>query len=302
MGIDLGALSKALAGVVHRAGAAVVAIHGRERVQSSGVVWREGVIVTAEHTVQRDEDVEVALPSGDIVAATLAGRDPGTDLAVLRVEAPGLAPAERVGVAGLAVGHLVVAVARSAEEGLGASSGIVSALSGAWRTWRGGSVEHFLQPDLRLFPGFSGGPLVDVAGRVIGINTSGMSRIMVVTIPAETVDRVVDDLLLRGSVQRGYLGLGMQSVRLPRRLAEALGLEGERGVIVLSVEEDGPADRAGLLVGDVLVALDGRRVGDTDDVVDALSALGVGAETRIALVRAGAAQEFAVTVGQRPHG
>lgn len=291
--------SNGLAGAVERAGAAVVAVNARSRVPSSGVHWRQGVIVTADHTIEREEGITLTLPDGRQAQATLAGRDAGTDLAVFKVESTDL-PAADIASEGLKVGHIVLAVARPGETGLSASMGAVSAVGGAWRTWAGGQIDQLVRPDLTLYPGFSGGPLVDAGGRVTGINTSGLSRSMTLTIPTSTVDRVVDQLLTRGRIARGYLGLGMQRVRLPDSLTGPLGLPSADGLIVVSVEQGGPADQAGILVGDIIVALGGKPVSNTDDVQSVLGSDRVGQQVSVQLVRGGNRTELQVTVGERP--
>jgi S1-C subfamily serine protease len=292
-------LSNNLAAAVERAGASTVAVNGRQRIPASGVYWRQGIVVAADHTIDREEGITVLLPDGRSVGATLAGRDPGTDLAVLKVEGADLLVAER-GSEPLRVGHIVLAVARPGEAGLSVSWGAVSAVGGPWRTWSGGQIDQFVRPDLTLYPGFSGGPLVDASGRVAGINTSGLSRGGTLTIPVATVERVVETLLTRGRVARGYLGVGMQPVRLPESLRSSLGLSNETGLIVISVESSGPAEAAGVLVGDILVALDGRPVADTDDVQSVLSSESVGKTITAQVVRGGASAEVQITVGERP--
>jgi len=147
--------------------------------------------------------------------------------------------------------------------------------------------------DVTLYPGFSGGPLVDVEGRVLGINTSGLSRVMPVAIPISTVNRVVEDLLEKGRVARGYLGVGMHPVRLP---------DGRSGVIVIDLQTDGPAGRAGLLIGDVLLQLNGSPVTDTDDVHANLGPASVGKVLKASIVRGGEDKEIEMTVGERPKG
>jgi S1-C subfamily serine protease len=294
------ALSNDLAGAVERAARSVVAVHARQRVPSSGVHWREGVIVTAAHTIKRDEEITVTLPDGGSAPAVLAGFDPGTDLAVLKASGIALPVAETADVATLRVGHLVLAVARPGDEGPSASLGVISALGGPWRTWRGGHVDQYVRPDLALYPGFSGGPLIDTEGRVLGINTSGLSRIGGLVIPAATINRVASVLLEKGRVTRGYLGVSMQPVRLPDALRNKLGLTHGTGVIVLSVEPDGPAGRAGMLVGDIITALGDQPVADTDDVQAALGPESVGRELKASVVRGGEAAELVITVGERP--
>ena len=255
-------LSNDLAGAVERTAPAIVTVHARRRLPSTGIHWRPGVIVTADHTVRAEEDITVTTPDGRALPAVLAGRDPGTDLAVLTVKDAGSVTAALGDDAALKVGHLVLALGY----GPRVSWGVIGALGPRWRSWRGGEIERLVRLDLTLYPGFSGGPLVDAGGRVVGLNTSGLARDARLAVPATTVTRVADELLRTGHVSRGYLGLGMQPVRLPEPLRGQLGLTRETGLIVVTVEPDGPAARAGVLLGDVLVALDGAPVSDLDDV------------------------------------
>lgn len=300
MASPLLALSNDLAGTVERVGRAVVAVNARERMPSSGVHWRQGVVVTAAHTVRRDEEVTVTRPDGRALPAVVAGRDASTDLAVLKIDGTGVDVAEIGDAATLKVGHMVLAIGRLGERGPSASLGVISALGGAWRTWRGGLIDQLVRPDLTLYPGFSGGPLVYAQGRVAGINTSGLSRSVGLTIPASTVHRVIDALLEKGRIARGYLGLGMQPVRLPGALKSALKLPSDSGVIVITIEPGGPADKAGILIGDVLVAFDGTPIRDTDDVQAVLGPERVGQTVRASAIRGGTLTELAITVGERP--
>jgi S1-C subfamily serine protease len=293
-------LSNDLAGAVERAGSSTVAVSARQHVPSSGVHWRPGVIVTADHTIERDEGISVTLPDGRTAQATVAGRDAGTDLAVLKLEGADLPPADVGDAATLKVGNVVLAVARPGDVGLSASFGTISAIGGGWRTWSGGQIDRLVRPDLTLYPGFSGGPLVDAAGRIVGINTSGLSRSMTLTIPAATVNRVTDQLLATGRISRGYLGLGMQPVRLPPNLKSALNLTSETGLIVVSIEQGGPADRSGVIVGDVVVALDGKSVSDPRDVQNVLGSDSVGKQIGAQVIRGGEPKELTLTVGERP--
>ena len=228
-GGPLAALSDDLAAAVDTVGRSVVAIHARRRIPASGVVWQPGVIVAAHHTIQRDDDITITLHDGTTTTATLAGRDPSTDLAVLR-----LADGVRLGGAAAAaadgaprVGQLVLALGRPGTA-VTASLGIVSAVGGEWRTWQGGAIDRFIRLDLSVYDGFSGGPLVDAGGRVVGINTSGLARATALTVPASTVARVAGQLLARGHVARGWLGIATQPVRLPPPLQRSLGDRGRR--------------------------------------------------------------------------
>lgn len=292
------ALSNNLADAVEQASHVVVAVNARQRMSSSGVHWQQGVVVTADHTVKRDEEITVTLSDNRNVSATLVGRDSSTDLAVLKLSKAELPTAEICDASSLKVGHIVLALGRG--DGISASYGVISALGSAWRTWSGGQIDQFVRPDLRLYPGFSGGPLVDVSGRVIGINTSGLARRMDVVIPAATINRVVDQLLATGRIARGYLGVGMQPVRLPDNLKSKLNLPDLGGVIVVSVESDGPAEKAGVLIGDVLVALDGSSVSDTGDVLAMLGSERVGKTINAQIIRGGTSIEVAIAVGERP--
>ena len=304
--ISLSALSQHLADAVERGGRAVVSVDARPRVRTSGVIWREGVVVSTSHTVRRDEDITVTLHDGREVPATVAGRDPGTDLAVLRVESgdesAGGVVYETGDVAALRAGHLVLAAGRARPaHGVTASLGILSSVGGKWLTWRGGEIDNLLRLDVSIFVGFSGGALLDTEGRIIGVNTTGLARGVGLTIPAATVNRVIDSLLQHGHAARPYLGVGMtQRVPLPERLRGQLNLPQASGLVLLSLEADGPADKAGLVIGDVLLALDGAAVADTDDVQEALAGREVGASVRAGILRGGEVREVEVTLGERP--
>lgn len=292
--------SNSLADAVERVGQSVVAVNGRRRTPSSGIHWRQGVIVTADHTIEGEGDIPVTLPDGTTVNATRAGSDSSTDIAVLRIENANL-PVADIGDSGtLKVGQVGLAVARPGDAGLSATMGAISALGGAWRTWSGGQIDAFIRPDLTLYPGFSGGPLVSGEGKVVGLNTSGLSRSMPLAIPTNTVNRVVEQLLSKGRVARGYLGVGLQPVRLPESLVQSANLSGDVGLIVVSIESGSPAEQAGLFVGDVLVSLNGQRVKDPRDVQSALGGDSVGKSVEAQVLRGGQTQQVSVTVGERP--
>ena len=286
---ELTALSTELADVVGKVGKSVVAVDGRPRYGSSGVFWRPGIIVTAEHTIRRDEEITIALPDGATTSATVAGSDPGTDLAILKVDGhAGDSPTVAAG--DPAPGNLALSIGRSPDSGVNATMGIVSAVSGSWRTWRGGRLDRYIRLDLTMYPASSGGVVVNTKGEAIGIATSALSRIAGLAIPASTVNRVVDEILSRGHVARGYLGVGLQPVELP---------DHHKGLIVLSLEAEGPADKAGVLIGDVVVSLGGTAVGDTDDIQSVLEGHAVGQKIEAGVVRGGAAVTVGIVVGER---
>jgi S1-C subfamily serine protease len=239
------------------------------------------------------------LGDGATARATLVGRDATTDVALLRT-ASTLVPAPRAALEGLRVGALVLAVGRDEDGAPGASFGIVSALDGPWRTWRGGDIDRFIRPDLNVYPSFSGGPLVDVAGNLIGMNTWGLSRRTALTLPRATLERVVAQLLSGGRVARGYLGLAMQAVRLPETLRAANGIAQRAGAIVVDVAPGGPAEAAGVQLGDVILALGKQTVEGSDDVQRALGFASVGTTQTLHLLRSGKAQELSIAIGERP--
>ncbi|MCO6453146.1 MAG: trypsin-like peptidase domain-containing protein [Caldilineales bacterium] len=289
-------LSDGLADAVAKAGESVVRVDGRRRLSASGIVWSaDGVIVTANHVVRRDENLAVGLPNGERADAELVGRDPSTDLAVLRTTAD-LTPAVWAEPDSLRVGQLVLAVGRP-DLGLQSTLGVVSASGGAWQTGGGGKIDSYLQTDVVMYPGFSGGALVTVAGEVAGLNSSALARGVSLTLPAPTLRRVVASLLEHGHVRRGYLGVGVQSARLPANLAEQLGQK--TGVLVTSVEPDGPAESAGLVLGDTLINLDGQALRHVDDLQAALSGEHVGVPVPLRIVRGGQVQELSVTIAER---
>src|SRR5882762_2048959 len=289
-------LSNDLAGAVERVRGAVVAVNARPRLPSTGVHWRPGIIVTADHTVRSDEDITIVAADGRTLAASLVGRDPGTDLAVLRVQDTDLPLADLGDPGSLKVGHIVLAVGY----GPRASWGIVSAVGGRWRTWRGGEIDQLLRLDLTLYPGFSGGPIVDAQGRIVGINTSGLSQRLELAIPASTVSRVADELIEKGHVSRAFLGVGLQPARLPEAARLALAGAPEIGLIVVRLQPDGPAAQAGILLGDVLVSLESIHVASPEAVLEAVAARRVGSSVSATILRAGTPTDVSITLGERP--
>src|SRR5262245_14976993 len=275
--------SNDLAAAVEHAGRAVVGVKARPRLGSTGVHWRPGLVVTADHTVQVDDEITVTCPDGRVVPATVAGRDPAIDIAILRVDAPDVTLAEVADSGAVRVGHVVLALGH----GPRASWGVVSAIGDGRRPRSaGGPLFHL---DLTLYPGFSGGPLVDVQGRVVAINTSGTARHLQLAIPAAAVNRVVDDLQRRGRIPRAHLGVATQPVRLPEALRHELGLEGATAVIVVEVQPGSPAAGAGLLIGDVIVSLGGTRITEPADLRAVLRPDRVGESMTVSVLRGGQA-------------
>ncbi len=295
----MASLSEELAKLVEEFQSQVVAVHARSHYPSSGVQWRPGIVVTADHTIRREEDIQVTLPNGKTAGATLAGRDAGTDIALLKVEGLGspLTPAAESEPA--KVGELALVLGCSPDSGPNASLGVISAVSGPWRTWRGGRLDHYIRLDANLFPNSSGGAVVDCRGRLLGVATSGLSRIAGLAIPASSIHRVTEALLEKGRVPRGYLGVGVQPVAIPEAVRTRLSAPNQRGVMVVSVEPGGAADQAGVFLGDILLSLGAASLEQIEDLQTFLDSGAIGKSVKARLIRAGELREVAITIGER---
>jgi S1-C subfamily serine protease len=292
-------LSNELAEVSAGVGKSVVGVHGT-RHPSSGIVITADAVVAASHAVRRDDEITVVTAPGQRLAARVCGRDPSTDLVVLRLEHAVDVPVARwASTSNLRVGELVLALARTRRGHVVASSGILSGLINApMRTWRGGEIDQFIRPDLTLYAGFSGGPLVNSQGELLGMNTAGLHRSSI-TVPSVTVQRVAAELLEKGGVQRPYLGLAMQTVPLPESLRTRLNLTANEGLLVAHVEPGSPADKAGILLGDVLLKMGEQPVADTESVQHILRAHKAGDPVAIGVVRGGTMLAISVRLEAR---
>ena len=289
--------SNEVADAVERAGKSVLTVleGGREGV--SATVWRDGVAITAEHTIRGLDEVTVLLPSGAKSKARVSARDHGTDIAILEV--PGVPAASIADESQLRVGNLVLAVGRREAEGLVATHGMISAIGGPWRTWQGSRVDRWLRLDLNPFSGFSGGPIVNARGEALGMATSGPRRTAAI-LPASTVNRVVDQLVQRGRVARGFLGVGMQPVVFPEGTRQSLGLSTDRGLLVVAVAPASPAETGGLLLGDIIVAAEGSAVATVNSLQPYLDSEYVGKAIALDVVRGGQLAKLSVTIGEKP--
>lgn len=289
--------SNGLTAAVEKAGASTVTVDARKRYPASGIAYAEDLVLTADHVVTREENLKIMLPDGRSVAATIAGRDPGSDLAVLRLAEKALSPAQTSD--DVKVGQLVLALGRPGSEGMQASWGIVTSINGPARTFRGGMLDEFIRSETTPYPGFSGGPLINTEGEVLGLNTSGLTRGSSLTIPNKVAWRVAEALATHGSVRRGYLGVRTQPVEISEASRQELKRDQDHGLLVLWLEEGGPAAKGGLLVGDILVAVSGQSVGDPDDLFSALSSETVGKGISVEVLRGGRPETVQVTVGER---
>jgi S1-C subfamily serine protease len=302
MPAELIELSNALAEITERAARSTVAVHTEARGSSSGVLWRPGVIVTAEHALRRDEEVQVTLPDGRVVPAALRGRDSSTDLAVLNCAEDGVALPEYADVALLKPGSITLVVGRTRASGAVAALGVVSLIAPERRTWTGAALAPYIRLDLGLEPTAVGGVVIDAQGRANGVATTKFSRFGTIVIPQHTVSTVVDTLLEKGRIPRGYLGVGLQPVRLPEALRQSLQRNEKTAAIVLDVEPGGPAQKAGIVIGDILVSLAGRQVAQLEDIQSQLHGEAIGKPVAVKFIRGGTIQEVSILIGERLHG
>ncbi|MDJ0757622.1 MAG: trypsin-like peptidase domain-containing protein [Ardenticatenaceae bacterium] len=290
-------LSEQMADVVASASQSIVRVSGRRRLAATGIVWSaDGIIVSANHVVSKKRKSKVTLANGETHEAKVLGRDASTDIAVLKINAEGLQPMAKADGAGLKVGHFVLALGRPGHS-TEATLGILSAVGDSWRTGAGGMIDRYLQTDVVMYPGFSGGPLVSAAGELIGLNSSALARGVSVTIPVATLNRVIEFLVSDGHIKRGYLGIKTQGVRLPAGQAEAL--KQETGLLLVGIEPGSPAEESGLLLGDIIVHFDGQPIRHGDDLISLLGTGIAGQKTPATIIRGGEVSEMSIKVGTK---
>jgi len=289
-------LSNQMADAVERIGAALVLVNGRPRQPASGVVYGQDLVLTADHVLEREDDLTVQTHDKRTLPAQFVGRDLATDLAVLRVANLGLTAAT-TSEDPARVGQMVMAVGRTANDGPMASSGVISIIGGPLRTGRGVTLERYIRTDATPYPGFSGGPLIDMQGALIGILTTGLVNGIALAIPMDIAKNIADTLVKQGYIKRGYLGISSQLVSLPD--AQRAGRTQEHGLLIVKVDENSPAQKGGLMLGDILVALDGHAINDSEDLQVLLTGDRVGKAIPIDVIRGNSLQTLQVTVGQR---
>jgi S1-C subfamily serine protease len=288
-------LSHEIAQMVAGLAPSLVRVDARGGRPATGIIWADGLVLTADHVIEADDNILVT-GAPTTVKASVVGRDRGTDLALLRTVGLRGAPAPRGRSADVRTGHVVLALGGTIGEQQ-VTMGIVSGTSSEFRSWRGGQTNALIQTTAELWPGFSGGPLISTDGRVIGINSWNFGRGVSRALPVEIAERVADSLRTHGRIRRAYLGVGVQ----PIRLSEGLGLGQDSGLLVVTIEPDGPAHKAALMQGDTLVTVDGDPLfGRLDALFAVLRALDADSTHTFGVVRAGEVKEIAVTLGEVP--
>ena len=299
-GSSLVDFSHELADTVERAGSSVISVLEGGRSGVSGTIWQEGIAITIAHTIQGLEEVTVVLPSGDEIKAAVSSRDAGTDIAVLKLET-GAKTATLADDSKCRTGEIVLSIGRRGREGLAAAFGTVGAIGGPWRTRTGERMDRWLRLDLNPFPGFSGGPIVNAAGEVLGIATSGPGRSAAV-IPTSSLNRIVDQLLKHGRTVRGFIGVGVQPVAFPDNAWQTLGIASGRGLLITAIAPHSAAEEAKLILGDVIVAVEGKPLRSGATLQWLLDAETVGKSISLGIVRGGQLLNVAVNVREKPAG
>jgi len=291
--------SDAMADAVIKAAPSVVSVDGRRRFPASGILYAADLVLTADHVVERDEDIHVILADGKEIAAEVAGRDPSSDLAVLKLAEPVEGTAEPFE-GEMRVGEFVLALGRHSTKGIEASLGVVSFVNGPVRSHRGGLIERFIRTDAAPLPGFSGGALINSRGQIVGLNTSGLAHGSLLTLPTSVAWPTAQKLADHGSIRRGYLGIRSQIVEIPASAYETLGREQKSGLLLVQVEEDSPSAESELRVGDIIIGIGSEAITDHDELATKLTGEIVGQAAEVNVLRVGELINVEVTVGERP--
>lgn len=290
-------LSKSFSEAIKAVQDSIVAIPGGRGSTSSGVVWRQGIVITTYNGLRQREDIKVN-HGRDLVNASLIGGDPATDLAVLRIPSESFTPVKSTN-DGTYTGEVALSVGRSRLGDISASAGIIARTGDAWRTWRGGQIDRLIRPDIQLYVGQSGSALVNGKGQVLGINTTALARQAVITIPTQTIDRVVDAILERGHVPRPFLGIAMQAVPIPDPARSLFPEEAEQALLVMHVEPKAPAALAGVMVGDLIVSANRNPIDNVREFLHWLSGLRIGDTVSLVVIRGGVKVDLTVSVADR---
>ena len=295
---DMRGFSQALIELVERTASGVVAVKAAPYRVVSGVIVDQDLIAVSDHSLKREGQIPVQTAHGTQAEATVLGRDPSLDVGFLKVESETLKPLTSADPAALKAGTLAAVVGLTIDAGPSASLGILGAVGGSRRTWRGGTLDHFVRLDVNLYPSQSGAAVVNANGELIGLATPALLRHSAVAVPVATLRRIANELIKEGRIRHGYLGVGLHPVAISG-LRSKLKLTSESGLILLSVEPESPADSAGWLVGDILILLDGKPIADVDELQTALRGDAVGRTLKASLLRGGELVETQVIVSER---
>lgn len=290
-------ISQNMSSTVAEAAASVVRVDARRRFPATGFAWENGdLVITANHVVRRDDNIRIGLADGNETAAQVIGRDLATDIALLKLDVEMLPTLKTADEQALGVGNLVLALGRPGLS-IQATLGILSARGPAWRTRHGGHIDAYVQTDVLMYPGFSGGPLISAAGALIGLNTSAIAHGVSVTLPVSTLVRVSHALLNNGRVKRGYLGVSTQIVKLQGGLQQQLGQKS--GLLIIGVEPESPAEIGGLTIGDTIVQVGATKIRRHDDLMAELLQIDFEQKTPITIIRGGEVRTLQVTIGEQ---
>jgi S1-C subfamily serine protease len=290
----LAQFSDAVAARAAAATNAVVAIrlaHGRH---ITGLLWRSGIVVVSEQALPDKNDFELVAAGGAVIAASIAGRDPSTNIAILRPAEPIASPSIAAGEA--RTGAIALAIGADGTGGASARLGIVNLAGPEWHSSRGGLIDRRIVLDVRLARREEGGPVFDAAGACLGMSTFG-PRGQVIVIPAATIERVVPMLLRDGRIARGWLGVALQAVAVPDLLRETA--DQSSGLMVMSVVEDGPAAQAGIVAGDIILSVDGTSAHRFRKIAKLFGADSIGRKADVRLIRSGAVITVQTTIAER---
>jgi S1-C subfamily serine protease len=290
-------LSESFSGAIESIQDSIVTIHSGGRSTSSGVVWRPGIVITTHHGLRHREEIKV-FQTGDPITANLINGDPATDLAVLRISSEKLKPVKSTN-NGVSTGQVVLSIGRSRLGDVSASCGIIARTGDAWRTWRGGQIDRLIRPDIQLYVGQSGSALVNEQRQVLGINSPALARQAVITIPTQTIDRIIDAILERGHLPRPFLGIAMQAVPIPEPARSLFPAEAEQALLVMHVEPKTPASLAGVMVGDLIVSANNDSIGNVRQFLHWLSDLHIGDTISLVMIRGGVKVDLTVSVADR---
>ncbi len=291
-------LSQAMADAVEKAAESVVSVSARKRFPASGIAISQDLVLTASHVVEREEEILISVSTGSDLHASLVGRDMGSDLVLLKVQEAKLQPAQKAE-REPRIGELVLALGRPGHQGVQASLGIIHAAGGPVRTERGAALEKYFLTDATPYPGFSGGPLDSAEGSDLGMNTSGLAPGSSIVIPAIIAWQAADSLSKHGRVRRGYLGIRSQTVELPETARNSLNRKQDSGLLIIGIEDNSPAAQSGLIVGDILVGINGKPISNHDELMLVLGADTVGQTVKAEILRGGVPNQVELTIGER---